>query len=243
MCSFVLTPKKKSRRGHRSAKTKTKSFRTISGSYDPDQRSIEANFRIFGAVNIASNTAGTVTLTEIDIAPSNWGARGIAFADLYQKFRIKHMQVSLSLHPGTYNVATVSMYMPGNCTWGMGVYYGPSNTFTAPATLTTFVDFPHFCHANDNRSSLTMKIGSADMRKHTNFKWYQTASTGIDNIELIPLCVEIVNVPYLATTQPATADLFIDLCVEFTGSVDPALIPLQQRRPLAPVKEQKYVVL
>lgn len=205
---------------------KSKVPRTINGSHDPDVEIFRTTFRINSSPYTASNTNGTVIVNELDLSPSNWGPRGVAFADLYQKYRIEAIQIRMRFHPGFTTTATQAMYMPGNCTWMAGIYYSSSSTFTAPTTISQMTDLPHMVWSQDcPPQSMLIKIGRKDLMKHLSSPWYQTAGTGADNLELIQLAFELAGVPYQNTTNAAAADVIIDMDVAFTGPVDPALIP------------------
>lgn len=198
----------------------------FNGTRDEDQKVFRADFRLYAPPSSASNTAGALSFTEIDLSPPNWGARGIAFADLYSKYRIVGLQARLGPRPGLTTTATSAMYMPGNATWYMAIYYGPSTTFTAPVALTTFIDLPHLTWSNDRSTRILLRMSRSDCMRHLEHKWLQTASSGTGGqTETTQFCLEIVASTEAATTVQAAADLVIDFQVEFTGSVDPALIP------------------
>lgn len=198
-------------------------------SFDLDQQIVMTTFRLIGS--FASGTSGgSVTNSEIDLSPPNWGARGIAFADLYQKYRITYVNFRGWAFPGQNNTATQAVFMPGNCSYFVAAYYGPKSTFTAPSSITNFVDFPHLHWMTDGgRSVLNMEITERDLRSHQSIAWYQTAPTGSADPDNVQLCIELLNQPNLTTTSAAMMNFTIDLTVEFTGSVDPALIPSRAR--------------
>lgn len=201
----------------------------FNGVRDPDQRISKNSFRFFTNAITASTTGGTVIVTELDLIPSNWGARGVAFADLYQKYRITALQVRFLFHPGYINTATQAIYMPGNISWHAGLYYGPKSTFTTPTTITQFIDLPHFISRNDSSpNGMIMRLDRSELLKYTNSKWFQTVATGSDDIEDTQLCLEIASVPYQSQIIAGAADMYVDMEVEFAGSVDPALIPLNK---------------
>jgi len=205
-----------------------KRISTNDGSYDRDQKINTQTFRIFSAVTAASNTAATFVNTEIDLSPASWGSRGVAFADLFQTYRIVGLAVKLNLSPGMVTTATQAMYMPGNCFWLMGLYYGPSSTFTVPSSMTQMVDLPHQVNGMDNNRFLSLTVNRGDLLRHTKQRWYQTAHTGVGSeLEYTQLCLEIASSPFYTTTSAADANLVIDLVVQFSGSVDPADIPLR----------------
>lgn len=196
---------------------------------DPDQAVFNTTFR-FNGTAAASNTALTPTITVLDYAPSAWGARGVAFADLYQKYRIVGFRARFHMHPAiqlsTVATQTYGLWMPGNCSWYAGVYYGPSSTFTAPTTVANFLDFPHLTWRNDNHpGTMSLRVTRGDLKKHMKQPWLQTVLTGETNPDFTQICFMVLSLPRNGTSSAAAIDWIIDLDVEFTGSVDPALIP------------------
>jgi len=198
----------------------------ISGTNDPDQSIFKTDFRVMNGSFTASNTAATFAITEVDLNPSAWGTRGVAFADLYEKYRIVDLQIDLLANPGLTTTATQAMYMPGNCNWYIGAYYSSSGTFTTPTTVAQFCDFPHFAWSTDQQpKTLRFHLGRRDLMKHMISPWLQTVSTGVTSIELCQLCISVASLTLHATTNPSTSSILLNYAVEFTGSVDPALIP------------------
>jgi len=213
---------------------RSKIMRGFGGSFGDfdDQRITRIGIRVVALGN-ASATIGTVTNTEIDLSPPNWGARGVAFADLYQKYRIVGLMVRARMHPGFSTTVQQALWMAGNTSWYMAIYYGPKSTFTAPTTVANFIDFPHLVFANDAPpGKLSMKVSREDLMAHINQDWLQTAATGETDPETIQLCLEILSIPFSGMTQAAQLEIVIDLDIEFTGSVDPALIPLRRQKRL-----------
>jgi len=197
----------------------------ISGPFDVTNRIVRESFRIF-TTHTASVTGGVLVNNETDMYPVNWGSRGVAFADLYQLYRIVDMKVSYHFHPAYSNGATVAMYQPGLTLWMAAIYYGPKSTFTAPTSTTQFVDFPHLTVTTDAKS-MVMIIPHRDLMARTRGQWYATAVTGGDDVETIQLTLEDISVTTNTVIVASIASIVIELEVEFTGAVDPALIPLK----------------
>jgi hypothetical protein len=215
--------KKKGRKKRRSARGNRL---VTNGRTDNDQSIIEQTFRVLGGYT-ASTSGGTATTTETDLSPSSWGTRGLAMSDLYTYYRITGLDIEFHFHPGFNTTATQAMYMPGNTSWYAAINYAPKSTFSSPTTASQMVDFPHMIwsqDAGDNKMSLN--VSRADLMKHSQFKWFKTVSTGSDDPEFTQVCLEVLSVPVAGVTIASVADTILNFRVEFTGSVDPSLIPM-----------------
>jgi len=181
----------------------------ISRSLDFDQRIVKESFRLF-STGASSTAADTVIISETDYNPTNFGGRGIAFADLYQFYRIVEFQAVMHFHPGINTTATTVLNYSGMTLWGMGVFYAPKSTYTAPTTSTEFVDLPHVVIGSDSGGTLTCRLNRNDLLKHMPQKWCRTASTGVDDTLYTQFCFLVYNRTTYAMAGGANARIVIE---------------------------------
>jgi hypothetical protein len=192
---------------------------------DVDEKIYVDTFRVYGGYT-SSTTGGTATVNETDLVPSQWGTRGVAMADLFRRYRITGIDIEFHFHPGFVNTATQAMYMPGNVSWFAAISYTSISTFTAPTTASHMVDFPHVAWSQDNSARIMrINLTRSDLKQHQTFNWYNTATTGSGANEYTQLALEVLSQPVANLTTASVLDMIINLRVEFTESVDPALIP------------------
>jgi len=189
---------------------------------DRSTKITKVTFRLAAASFTSSTTGGTVTVTETQIYPANFGARGLALSDLFQYYRIVGIRITGLAHPGFISVGTAA----GNTSWYLGVNLAPISTYTAPTTVSNFIDTPHMCIMQDfspNRLMLTMN--RRDLMRNMPQKWLKTVATGVNDEEYIQGAFTVLSVPNGTLTISSVLELTLEFDVEFAGPIDPALIP------------------
>lgn len=200
--------------------------------FDPTERTRKETFRVAPTAISASITGGTITVTEFDAYFVNtfMGARGMAFADLFQLYRIVGFRVKGFAHCASSGTAN-----PGNTSWYIAVAFAPSSTYTAPATIGAFCDFPHMVWCADfSPNSLSLRIGRRELLSRMAFKWMKTVSTGSTDPEYKQFCMTVVSQPSNSVTIASVLDLIMEIDVEFASPIDPNLLPRKVPNPTNP---------
>jgi len=196
----------------------------LTSGIDRSDRIFTETFRFAPTAFTASLTAGTVTVTELNLNPPNWGTRGIAFADLYQNYRIVGLRINGKAHVGQ----NTTLQVLGNTSWYIGVSLSPTSTFTVPSTVATFIDLPHVSWVQDfSPNNISLRLSRNQLMRHSFRPWYRTSSTGVtDQTDLTQVTLEVLSVPnFTLTSAPSLMELIIEFDVEFCDPIDPALIP------------------
>jgi hypothetical protein len=213
----------KSQRGQRISAPST--FGGFNRGIDRSDQTFKTTFRLAPAAFISDTSAGTVTTTETSMVPSGFGARGVAFADLFQYYRIVGMRINGQAHMG----ANATYQMQGNCSWYLGVNLAPLSTYSAPTSVANFIDSPHIAWTQDfNPNSISLAMSRQQLLRQLPLKWLKTASTGVNDEELIQGTFTVISVPKLAVTIASILEIIVEYDVEFSGPIDPALIPQSQ---------------
>jgi hypothetical protein len=115
----------------------------------------------------------------------------------------------------------------------MALPLAPKSTYTAPAGVTQFIDFPHLSWTQDTGvTTVNIRVGRRHLLSNMVSPWLKTTATGATDPETIQACLEIACQTITLTgglLVPAVIDVICDVTLEFQGPMDPALNPLKSK--------------
>jgi len=180
-----------------------------------------------------SNTNNADTFMEYDMSVANCGARAVAIASSFEKFRFK------SLNAYAYTTVNSPDGSNGQVSGHFALAYDETNSVdTGSATTLTQMSQYQIVKFGNCYKELKISVPPRVLTGKNNYVWYNTGSTGVPADSLAPgmfiLAAEnILSATTTATNMVVVIEGVLEFCIEIT----PALS--FKNAPVKPLVEKK----
>jgi hypothetical protein len=208
----------------------------LSAPINSANRIVTDKFRAYSTSSASSVTGGTFVLNRYDYNIANMGTRAVAMGDLFAFYRVVDFKFTGRAHPGGNAV----YFMPGNCTWMVGMVFAPVSSYTAPTAMTQMADFPHMHWMQDSPpSKLLLHCGKKEFLNSMPYEWLKTQTTGVNDEDYTQFSLCVASQPQTTNTISSYLDIVAELTIEFRGDMDPAINPKDKLYQLRIPKDRK----